>query len=574
MGVLFSLASGGLAFAQSPSQITPRSFAPPPPAQGGEIVIPEATGPEAPAGAERLFVDVAEVDVEGGFPALREQEQAVIAEIAGKRVSAADLFAAARKLEQTYIVAGYGLVRVMLPAQRLKDGATVRLVVIDGIVERIDTSTLPDSIRGRVADMLTPLAGRHGLTMAEIERALLLAGDTPGTALRSTLMPGSQPGTTVLVIEARYAPVTGFLATDNTLAKDLGTYTTSLGLDVNSPTGHGEQVYLRAAGWPAGGPANSFTGEPRNRTLAAGVIVPLGTNGLTVNLEATDARTTPVTSSSGLGTTSVFSRVSARLNYPLMRTRDVTAHLQGAFDSEQEQVKIITPLTEELSLDRLRVLRGGGSVTWFAPGGGVVAARLTGSFGIGGRKAPSDGSAATPLSRQGADPVFQKLDMVLDYTQPVAPHLTLDLAARAQTNFNQSMVSAEQISLANATGLSPVDAGQVQGDSGFVLRDEVQFPYPTSFALPCIKSCGGNADAVAVLTPYLFGAYGIAALASPTALETAITHGTAYGFGLRLGAAPKASFSAVNASLEYGRYRLDDRLGHGQRLTFALSMQF
>ena len=209
LGLLFALASGGLAceaFAQSPSQITPRSFEPSPPVQGGEIVIPESTGPEAPAGAEQLFVGIAGVKVEGGFPALREQERAVIGEIAGKRVSAADLFVAARKLEQAYIAAGYGLVRVVLPAQRLKDGTTVRLVVIDGIVERIDTSALPDAVRQRVADVLAPLVGRHALTMAEIERALLLAGDTPGTALRSTLKPGSRPGTGVLVIEARFAP--------------------------------------------------------------------------------------------------------------------------------------------------------------------------------------------------------------------------------------------------------------------------------------------------------------------------------------------------------------------------------
>ena len=252
----------------------------------------------------------------------------------------------------------------------------------------------------------------------------------------------------------------------------------------------------------------------------------------------------------------------------------MTVHLQGTFDAEQEQVKIIRPLIADLSLDRLRVLRGGGAVVWFAPGGGVVTTRLTGSFGIGGRDAPSDDSAATPLSRQGADPVFQKLDMALDYAQPVAPHLVHDLAVRAQTSFNQAMVNAEQISLANTIGLSPVDAGQVQGDSGFVLRDEVQFPYAASFALPCIKPCSDGDDAAAVLTPYLFGAYGIAALANPTTLETAITHGTAYGLGLRLGAAPKASFRAMHASLEYGRYRLDNELGRGDRLTFALSLQF
>ena len=89
----------------------------------------------------------------------------------------------------------------------------------------------------------------------------------------------------------------------------------------------------------------------------------------------------------------------------------------------------------------------------------------------------------------------------------------------------------------------------------------IQFPYPTNFDLP--SPAFSEADAEAVLTPYLFGAYGIAALEYPTALETAVTHGTAYGLGLRLGAAPKASFSAMNASLEYGSYRLGDESGRG-----------
>jgi hemolysin activation/secretion protein len=599
---LLSGVSAHETYAQSASQITPHTFEPTPQPQGGEIVIPEASGPKAPEGAGQLFVQITGVEVESGLPALRAQEQAITAELVGKRISVAELFAVARKLEQAYIAAGYALVRVVLPAQRLRDGATVHFIIINGYVERIDTSALPDAIRGRVVKLLSPLVGRRGLTLPEIERALLLAGDLPGTALRSTLAPGSEPGAGVLVLEARHQPVTGFVSFDNTLSKELGSWTTGLGLDANSVSGLGELVYVRASGRP-GGNENLFTEEPRNRTLAAGVTIPIGANGLSFNLEVTDARTTPLVDDTGLGTTSLFTRYSARLNYPLVRRRDVTVNLQTALDFQQERVRAITPMTEDLSLDRLRILRGGGGVTWFAPGEGVVTGRLTGSYGIGGRKAPADNSDDTPLSRQGEDPIFQKLEMSFDYAQPLAAHLAFDFAARAQTSFNRVMASAEQISLSGATGLSPVASGQVQGDSGYVLRAEAQFPFMAAFNLPSFSSSAGAAskapayspgdspgdssvaksgeseqssvaDAGAMLTPYLFGACGTVTFARPTTVESAVTHGAAYGLGLRLGAAPRASFSAAMFRLEYGHYTLGDKLGDGNRLTLTVSFQF
>lgn len=580
--LLCVLLTGALAHdvhAQSASQITPRSFEPMPQPQGGEIAIPESTGPEAPAGADQLFVLIGGVVIENGLPDLREQEQAVIDGLVGKRISVADLFAAARKLEQAYIAAGYGLVRVALPAQRLRDGATVHFIVINGYVERIDTSALPEAIRSRVDSLLESLVGRRSIRMSEIERALLLAGDLPGTALRSTLTPGSKSGAGVLVIEARYQPVTGFISLDNTLAEELGTVTAGFGLDANSVFGYGDQVYVRTAGRP-GGKEDFFTAQPRNRTLAGGITIPLGTDGLTANLEVTDARTTPLVDDSGLGTTSLFTRYSARLNYPLVRARDLTVNLQAAFDLQQERVQMISPLSADISLDRVCVLRGSTGFVWFVPDDGIVTGRLTGSFGIGGRKAPED-SSDTPLSRQGADPIFQKLDMSAEYAQPLAPHLALDLTARAQTSFNRPMLAAEQFSLASASGLSPMDYGQFLGDSGYVLRGETQFPFMTAFELPSFSAASadasggsGNTDVGAMLAPYLFGAYGKALLAYPTAEEKASTRGTAYGLGLRLGAAPRASFRSAALSLEYGCYTLSDNQGDGRRLTLGLNVQF
>jgi len=574
MLVVFCAFSG--AYGQSASQITPRSFEPTPSTRGGEIIIPEGSGPETPAGADKLFVDIASVTIDGGRPELKGQEQAIADHLAGKRVSAAALFDAARQLEQAYIAAGYGLVRVVLPAQRLRDGAGLRLFVIDGYIERVDAEALPDAIRGRIAPLLAPLVGQRGLTLAAIGRKLLLAGDTPGTVLRSTLAAGSAPGATVLIVEARYQPVIGFVSIDNTLSPQLGTYSMSAGADLNAPFGLGETIYLRTSGRPSEGSAGLFAERPRNRLLAAGVTLPLGYDGLTANLEVTDARTTPRSDGSGLDSNSIFSRVSARLNYPLIRSRELAVNLQTTFDAEQERVFSSGSVDQDLSEDRLRVLRGGGGVIWHPPGDGLVTVRLTGSLGIGGlgaRQAPEDPSAV-PLSRQGADPVFQKLEISAGYTQPLLPHLATDFSVQAQTAFNHAMANAEQISIANTSGLSPLASGTLQGDSGFVLRGELQFPVMTVFTLPSTDGAAETGDAGTVLTPYLFGAYGSATRAEPTALEWGTTRGAAYGLGMRLGAVQRESFRAVNLGLEWGRYQLGDGAGNGSRLTFTSSLQF
>ena len=51
----------------------------------------------------------------------------------GRPVSGADIFAAARALEAAYANAGYVLVRITLPPQKLVNGSKLRLVVVDGL---------------------------------------------------------------------------------------------------------------------------------------------------------------------------------------------------------------------------------------------------------------------------------------------------------------------------------------------------------------------------------------------------------------------------------------------------------
>jgi hemolysin activation/secretion protein len=559
------------ASAQTASQITPPTFAPNP-ERGGGFAIQSGGGLAAPAGAEKLFVKLTGLDVKGGLPALEAATAALRAKLAGKRVSGAEVFAAARELEAAYVAAGYVLVRVILPPQQLVDNARLKLVVIDGFIERIETRDVPERVRNRIATLVGPLTGRRGLTLHEIERRVLLAGDTPGVILRSTLAPGKAEGATVLVIDAKYQAVSGTLSLDNTLAHALGRITLGTGVDFNSVAGLGELVYLRAAGLPDGGSNGFFETYPRNRTLAAGFIVPLWIDGLTFNAEYTDARTTPQ-AVNGVQTTSIFERLSLRLRYAWLRGRNANFNSEVVFDAQDEKLSLfVGGVPVSLSQDRLRIVRFVNDGDVITPWGAVISVQATASFGLDGlgARTADKATALLPLSRQGADATFQKVDAALGYDQRLAEHLAVSLSARAQYSFNAPLLSSEQIGIAEASGVSTFDAGSVVGDQGYVVRAELQSPWTVPLQGAALF---GNAIGV-VASPYVFAAYGELSLQNPTALEAAKIRATSYGGGLRLGGGAVGTLSSGGLTLEYGRAERSDGIAASNRFTIVSSFRF
>ncbi|MDO1583462.1 ShlB/FhaC/HecB family hemolysin secretion/activation protein [Rhizobium oryzicola] len=533
------------AHAQTASQVVAPSYAPPVvrPVEGG-MSLDGATGLDAPKDAEKLSVTPSGLVVEGGRAELLAETAKVEAALKGRRVTGADLFAAARQLEEAYAKAGYLLVRVSLPPQTVKNGRPLRLVVTDGQVEAIDASALPEHVRGRINDVLAPLVGKTGLTKAELERRLLLAGDTPGVMLKSTLKAGSKPGGTVIVVDGRYDAVTATLTMDNSLADNLGRYVMGVGADFNSLLGMGEVGYLRLNGYP-GFNDNVFDEDPRNRQIIAGFTLPLGTDGFWLNMEGVDSRTHP---KSDLAYTMEdhYQRLSTKLGYSWIRAREANTSSVLSFDVTEEKQKLnLSGATTPFTQDQLRVLRFTQTGDMITAWGGQFSGSLTASFGLDGLGARS-GTTDLPMSRSGAEPDFQKLEISATYGQSfLAERMHLSVSGKAQTSFGEALASSEQFGLGGADWLSAFDSGKMQGDAGAAFRAELSFPVtlPQSLGL-------GNAFGSAV-APYLFGAAGIAKLEQPTAAEEEITRASAFGAGIRVGLSEKASPHSATLTLEY-----------------------
>ena len=564
------VAAGALgtgALAQTASQLTPQSFRPDLPRVGGAIVFSGEPGLEAPPGADQFSVSLAGVTVEGGLPDMAASEQELAARLVGGPVPVSELFTAAQALEEAYVQAGYVLVRVVLPAQSLHDGDRLRLVVVNGFIESVDVEGTPAPARARIGQMIEPLVGERGLTLPEIERRLLLAGDTPGVGLRSTLSPGASPGATVLIVDGTFRRVTGFVGADNTLSDDLGGWTMAVGADLNNAFGLGEVIYLRASGHPTGddstGRGGFFTSSPRLRILAGGAVIPLGTDGMTFNVEATQSRETPEPSNA-IQRYSKFERLSFRLRYPWIRSRMLNVGVEASFDIQSEDQHLVEP-DFALSKDDLRILRLAADGAREFETGAVLAGRAVASFGLDafGARGADEATDDVPLSRQGIDADFQKLEVAVSYARPLADNLDLFLYARGQTSFGQPLATSEQIGIASMQELSSFDAGSVGGDSGWVVRGDMRSPWNIETArLPLL------------IVPYAFAATGAVYLEEPTALERRSTRASAVGIGIELTAIREPGVSDASLTLEYGRGFRNDDLPDDNRFTLVGTFRF
>ncbi|WP_440867306.1 ShlB/FhaC/HecB family hemolysin secretion/activation protein [Symbiopectobacterium purcellii] len=93
--------------------------------------------------------------------------------------------------------------------------------------------------------------------------------------------------------------------------------------------------------------------------------------------------------------------------------------------------------------------------------------------GLGARK----GSVNLPMSKDGATPDFQKVELTMNYSQGLADgKVQLSLAGLAQTAFNNVLPSSEQVSMGGSSWVSAFDSGTMSGDSSLIGRAEVGIP--------------------------------------------------------------------------------------------------
>lgn len=544
----------------APSQVTPRSLTPRQAMPPALLELPESLPGEVPPGADKTPVTILRVDVEGGYPEMAAATTAIIAPIAGRRGTVGDLFRAAGALEKAYADAGYFLARVVVARQRVDDGGVFRITVVEGFIEAIDASAVPGRARRPVAARLKPVVGDRRLKLDEMQRRLATASDVPGLTLRSTLARGEQPGGARLILEGRHQLVGANIGGDNRLGPSFDDWGINFQAQINSPTGHGEQIYLFLSGEPR--LDRAFRGDAPRRIAGGGVIMPIGHDGVTINPEFTVSDTNPLTLNPLFQSNGRLYRGTVNLSAPLLATAVGALTGRAALEivSETQRLPVFDAI---VARDRLTVLRGGLSWQERSPRGGATSMLLTLSQGLGLFGAPSlaDIAASDAPASRGSNPRFTRIEGRVTIARPLAAGLVVNVVARGQTSFGTVVPNSETFDLTGLDSVSSFTAGALNGDGGVTVRGEVSRAWTLSTGAMQVQ-----------LAPYAFGAGGRAHLVRGDPFFPTVA--TAFGAGLRLAAGGLPLGAAPTITIEYGRGDANRGVPPRDRLSILLGVQF
>ena len=518
----------------SASQVQPGEAAVQP-RRPANVTIPPGQELSPPEGSQDFRFVLGKLTVEGTLPALANATSDLMPR-AGQQASVADIYRWASSLQAAYYQAGYPLVRVVVPPQDLgRDQGDVKLLIVSGFIDRVDTSGLAPNLRGRVEQLLAPLIRRTDLTSKQLERQVLLAGQTAGLDLRSGLKQGATTGATTLVVGGPYTATQFAISVDNRVSESAGRAQVTASAAANSLLGYGENIILT---WAFSPQDPSWGDDTLRKFVRLQGTLPVGNSGLQLGSSAIYSAGRPQGKSSPLALRSEYGRLGIFATYPAVRTRqviqDVTLGLDATFD---EQITGLLGFDVSLYSDRVRALRAtlyGQGLTRYS-GFSFYQIELSRGLDALGARSASEANALRPLSRFGADSQFTKLTGNLTWSAPIISPISVLTTFAGQASLNSVLLRSEQGGIISQDLVSGPSSGALLGDDFIAGRIELQ-------------AAGRNR--AGEFSPYVFGAGGIVNLQNPTGLERKHTGATAVGLGLRY-TAPNRAKTSMTVGLEW-----------------------
>ncbi len=228
-----------------PGQIEKQFEKPPEPsAKPGVITIP-APSQKPPPNAEGIKFVLNQLTVVGATVYPARALSAVYANLLHKEVTLADIYRIVDRLTAKYRNEGYLLSQVIVPAQAVEGGA-IRLQVIEGYIADVRIEGGSAALRNRVRKYADKIRASRPLTVAALERYVLLVNDLPGVTAHAVLAPSTVPGASDLVLEVSHRPATAEFSSDNRGSQAQGPGRVSGDVDLHSTLGVASRTDLRA----------------------------------------------------------------------------------------------------------------------------------------------------------------------------------------------------------------------------------------------------------------------------------------------------------------------------------------
>ena len=453
-------------------------------------------------GAANEPLDVGAIVIDGLTVLERAAFAGTIEAFAGRPLERAELVQLTDAIAARLRAEGYILATAWVPEQTLV-GGMLRVRVDEG---RIDALRIEGSDNPAIRHQLERLVNGAPVTLAALQREVLLADDLPGVWIRSTSFERDGPRR-VLVVDARTSEAGGsmLIATDGT--KPLGPVRARIDVDGNGLFSPWDRVDL------------SFSATPLNpgelAFFNARYSVVVNDAGTNITTSLSWSRTEPGAYLANRELLGKAWQGGISMSHPLIRSQARSLWLEASGELQDLRQDSFGTLARA---DRIALARLG--FYGFGPlGGGTLQGRATVSQGLDilGATRGSDPLA----SRFDARPDFTTLSWWLNWRRGIAPRVSLSLAATGQLS-TAPLLIGESFSLGGTNFLRGYDFAQGVGDQGAAGLAELRYDWPK--ALGTVRNMQLYAFADGGTVSNLAGGMGGGTLASSgVGLRTDIT---------------------------------------------------
>jgi hemolysin activation/secretion protein len=455
------------------------AFAQNPPSAGGQIQqIPPAPvrerpfpeirieqgGTPATAVSDKVKIQVNALHVTGQALYSEAELVATTGFSPGGQLTLSELRGMASKIADYYHRNGYFVAQAYLPAQDIKDG-TVEIAVIEGRYGSITVRNQTNLSDAQANGLLGGLNSGDTIAIDPLENRLLLLSDVPGVYVRSTLAPGTEVGTSDLIVDVTPGQrVTGSVEADNAGNYYTGEYRVGATVNVNNLTGHGDVASFRALTSGSGLNYGRVSYQVPFGKATVGVAYAALNYRLGKDFEPLHAH----------GTAEVASIYGS---YPLIRSRNTNLYALLEFDAKTFQDKV--DLTSSVTDKKARVVMAGlhGNHQDNLGGGGLSSYSLTQSLGDLDIETPAALFEDQIVPGPHTNGHYQKLAFHVARLQRVTDRVSLYGAVYGQFA-SKNLDISEKMELGGMYAVRAYPVGESYADEGYVATLEARLLLP------------------------------------------------------------------------------------------------
>lgn len=431
---------------------------PPPPAvekAAPEIRIEESTTPPAP-GADLVRVLVTQLEISGARAYTADALIAISGFTPGVEYTLPELQAMAARITEHYRANGYFVARAYLPAQDVSDNV-VTIAVSEGNYGQVTLHNQTNLADGLAHGLLDGLESGDAITLDPLESRLLLLSDIPGVKVSSTLVPGTVPGSSDLIVDITPGRrVTGSVYADNAGNPYTGEHRVGATVNLNNPLGRGDVASLNFLTSGSGLQYGRASYQMQFGRATAGI----GYSRLEYELgEQFEV----------LGANGTAEVVSIFGTYPLIRSRDSNLYFGLAAENRtfQDRLDVIPSVTDREARVLTPSLYGNHHDSF---GGGGYSTFVL-SYSAGSLDIQTPAALAADAASARTDGSYGKLWFNATRQQRVTDRLSLHGSFTAQ-QATKNLDPSEKLVLGGMDGVRAYPQGEAFGDEGYLAHVE------------------------------------------------------------------------------------------------------